>query len=249
MPSPSGPPAREVPLSILLLVHALVGLVVLAVGRRLGRRALAAAALAPAATVAWLLVRVGGVLDGRAVTEHRAWVGDLGLAVDLRLDGFAALMVVIISGVGLLVLAYTATYQSPGDEGTGRLAGLLTLFAGAMVGLVLADHLLLLYACWELTSITSYLLIGHHHGDARARAAALQALLVTGAGGLAMLVGFVILGQAAGDLPARRGAGGDGRRGRPSRWAWCSCWSGRPPSRPSTRSTPGCPAPWWRRRR
>jgi multicomponent Na+:H+ antiporter subunit A len=175
-----------------------VGLVVLATGRRLGRRALALAATAPAATVAWLLVRVGGVVDGRAVTEHRAWVGDLGLAVDLRLDGFGALMVAIISGVGLLVLAYTASYEAPGDERTGRLAGLLTLFAGAMVGLVLADHLLLLYTCWELTSITSYLLIGHHHGDRRARAAALQALLVTGAGGLAMLVGFVILGQQAG---------------------------------------------------
>ena len=72
------------------------------------------------------------------------------------------------------------------------------LFAGAMVGLVLADNLLVLYGFWELTSVTSFLLIGHDHESPKARAAALQALLVTGAGALAMLAGFIILGQAAG---------------------------------------------------
>ena len=75
---------------------------------------------------------------------------------------------------------------------------LLTLFAGSMLGLVLADNLIVLYGFWELTTITSFLLIGNNHTDGRARAAALQALLVTSAGALAMLAGFVILGQAAG---------------------------------------------------
>src|SRR5690606_18520872 len=80
----------------------------------------------------------------------------------------------------------------------GRAAGLLTVFAGAMLGVVLADDLLLLYVCWELTSVTSYLLIGLDHESPEGRSAALHALLVTGAGGLAMLGGFVLLGHEAG---------------------------------------------------
>ena len=73
-----------------------------------------------------------------------------------------------------------------------------------MAGLVVADNLLVLYGFWELTSITSFLLIGNDHTDPRARAAALQALLITGAGGLAMLAGFIVLGQAAGTYRAER---------------------------------------------
>ena len=80
-----------------------------------------------------------------------------------------------------------------------------------MLGLVQADNVIFLYGCWELTSVTSFLLIGNRHTESRARAAALHALLVTGAGGLALLAGIVILGQAGGHLPAQR----DPRRTRP----------------------------------
>ena len=96
------------------------------------------------------------------------------------------------------MFAYAAGYLPPTGEGVGRLTGLLVLFSGAMVGLVVADNLLVLYGFWELTSVTSFLLIGNEHRRAEARAAALQALLVTGAGALAMLAGFLLLGQAAG---------------------------------------------------
>jgi multicomponent Na+:H+ antiporter subunit A len=96
------------------------------------------------------------------------------------------------------VFAYSLGYFRTATPVLGRLAGLLALFAGSMLGLVLADDLLLLYTCWELTSVTSYLLIGNDNTDARARAAALHALMVTVAGGLAMLGGFVLVGQAAG---------------------------------------------------
>jgi multicomponent Na+:H+ antiporter subunit A len=92
----------------------------------------------------------------------------------------------------------SAAHHLSGEEGAGRLAGWLTLFAGSMLGLLVADNLVLLFAFWELTSITSYLLIGHHSDSARARAAALQALLITGTGGLAMFGGLVVLGHAAG---------------------------------------------------
>ena len=97
---------------------------------------------------------------------------------------------------------------------------------------------------WELTSVTSYLLIGNDHEDRRARAAALQALLVTSAGGLAMLGGFVLLGQAAGTYRlSELVAAPPGGTTVP--WRSSSSSSGPSPSRRSTRSTPGCPAPWW----
>ena len=107
-------------------------------------------------------------------------------------------MLVLVAGIGALVFAYAARYFTHPTSRTGRLLGLLVLFGGAMVGLVVADNLLVLYGFWELTSVTSFLLIGNDHEDPKARAAALQALLVTGAGALAMLAGFIVLGQAAG---------------------------------------------------
>jgi multicomponent Na+:H+ antiporter subunit A len=166
--------------------------------RRLGRRAFLVALAGPLAALAWAASHAAEVLDGGAVTEHAGWVPSLGLALDLRFDGFSLLMVVLVSGVGALVFAYGLGYFGPRSAGVGRLAGLLALFSGAMFGLVTADNLLLVYVCWELTSITSYLLIGNADRDAEARGAALHALLVTGAGGLALLGGFVLLGEAAG---------------------------------------------------
>ncbi len=185
-------------MTILLALHALLGLAAIAGGDRLGRRAVWIGLAGPVAAVAWLVAVLPGVLDERPVDEVVRWVPNLDVDLQLRLDGFAALMVLLVSGVGVLVLVYAARYLSPTGPGVARLVGLLTLFSGSMLGLVVADNLIVLYGFWELTSITSFLLIGNGHRDARARAAALQALLVTGAGGLAMLAGLIVLGQAAG---------------------------------------------------
>ncbi|MDQ4070603.1 MAG: DUF4040 domain-containing protein, partial [Actinomycetota bacterium] len=154
-------------------------------------------AVAPGATVVWGAAHAGQVLDGRPVVERVEWVPGLGLGLDLRLDGFSLLMGALISGVGVLIFTYSRWYFSD-RPGLGRFAATLTAFAAAMLGIVVADNLLLLYVFWELTSLTSYLLIGFEDEKGAARAAALQALLVTGAGGLAMLAGFVLVGQAAG---------------------------------------------------
>ena len=181
-----------------LALFGVLGGLLIAFGDRLGRSAFVVAAVAPAVSLVWACVQLADVTAGRVVSEHVNWVGQLGLAVDLRFDGMAATMTLIVSGIGVLILLYARSYFSPATLNLGRLAGLLVLFAGAMVGLVQADHLLLLYTCWEITSVTSYLLIGNNHTDANARAAALHALLVTVAGGLAMLGGFVLLGHAAG---------------------------------------------------
>jgi multicomponent Na+:H+ antiporter subunit A len=182
----------------LIIAHAAVGALVVGLGDRLGRRAFAVAAAPMAATLVWALARSGDVVDGDAVTESLTWVGGLDLAFDLRFDAFSLVMVLLVAGVGVLVCAWSPPYFSHDRPGTGRLAGLLALFAGSMLGLVVSDHLLALFVFWELTSVTSYLLIGNDDRNPVARAAARQAILVTGAGGLVLLAGFVLLGQAAG---------------------------------------------------
>jgi multicomponent Na+:H+ antiporter subunit A len=165
---------------------------------RLGPRVFLVMALAPAAATAWAASSARDVVAGRPVEQATAWVPGLGLTLDLRLDALGLLMVTLVGGVGTLVLVYCAWYF-PGDrQGLGRFAGVLTGFTGAMLGLVLADDLILLYVFWELTSVTSYLLIGHDDEDPESRRAAQQALLVTAFGGLTMLAGFVLLSQAAG---------------------------------------------------
>jgi multicomponent Na+:H+ antiporter subunit A len=182
----------------LVALHAVVGFGIIGFGERLGRRALWLAAVPFVATLSWLLVLSPALLDGEVVTQSVTWVPQLGLDIDLRLDGFGALFVLLVAGIGTLVLLYAGSYFPPTQPGLGRLIGLLTLFAGAMFGLVVADNLFVLYGFWELTSVSSYFLIGNRSQSATARAAALQALLTTGLGALAMLVGFILLAQAAG---------------------------------------------------
>jgi multicomponent Na+:H+ antiporter subunit A len=183
---------------VLLALHLAVGIGIIASGRRLGRRAFAVAAVAPLATVVWAVAYARDVVDGEPVFESFTWVGDLGLAIDLRLDAFSLVMVALVSGIGLLICIYSLGYFTSERPEVARLAGVLTLFAGAMSGVVLADHLIALFVFWELTSITSYLLIGNDDTNPRARAASLQAVFITGSGGLVMLAGLIMIGQTAG---------------------------------------------------
>lgn len=181
-----------------LLLHAVLGIVLLGVGQRLGARAFLAAAVAPIVTLVLFGWRAGDLVRGEPVTTSFDWVPQLGLTIDLRLDAVGLVLALIVSGVGLLVCIYAVGYFSNPGPAIGRLAGLLTLFAGAMLGIAASDHLLALFVFWELTSITSYLLIGNDDEQAQARAAALSAILITGMGGLVMLAGFVVIGQDAG---------------------------------------------------
>ncbi len=182
----------------LLALHLALALVAPAAGARLGRKVFLLVAVAPATAAVWAGTQAAAVLDGRATAQSTAWVPGLGLTLDLRLDPLALLMVTLVAGIGTLVFLYCARYFPADQGGLGRFAGVLTAFAGAMLGLVLADDVILLYVFWELTSVTSYLLIGFDDTDAESRRAAQQALLVTALGGLTMLVGFVLLAQAAG---------------------------------------------------
>lgn len=184
-------------LLVLFAAHWAAGTVILVAASRLRTWAFALAALPMVAALGVAGARWSTIRDGGAVEESVTWIDGLDLVADVRLDGFAFLMVLLVSGMGIVVLGFAASYfdRSPTSA---RIAGLMVLFAGSMLGLVLADHLIWLYVCWELTSVTSYLLIGSEQRTPGQRSAALQALLVTGAGGLAMLAGFVVLAQAAG---------------------------------------------------
>ena len=118
----------------------------------------------------------------------------LNLGIDVRIDGLSALMLLLILGVGSAVFVYAGGYLA-GYPQQRRAYFLLTLFATAMAGCVSADNLLLLFLFWESTSLLSFLLVRFNHHDESSRKSAQQAMLVTGAGGLATLGGFVILGQ------------------------------------------------------
>lgn len=125
------------------------------------------------------------------------WVPSMGLAAAFRVDGLAAQMLALITGIGTLVFVYASGYLAH-EPRRGRLFGTLLLFMLAMIGAVTADNLILLFLFWELTSLTSFLLVGWKHEDAHARAAARQALLITLGGGLALLGGLILLAQIAG---------------------------------------------------
>ncbi|MEO6125228.1 MAG: hydrogen gas-evolving membrane-bound hydrogenase subunit E [Ilumatobacteraceae bacterium] len=183
---------------MLLVLHGLIGAVLFPSGSRFGRRGFLIGGIAPLVTFVWLLTQLPDVLDGKPVVQHIDWVPQLGIDIDLRLDGFGALMVLLVAGIGIAIAIYSTAYFSSTSTALGRTSGLLAIFAGAMLCVVMSDNLLVLYTGWELTSITSYLLIGNDHTKIHARAAALHALLVTSLGGLAMLGGFVLIGQAAG---------------------------------------------------
>ncbi|MCA0144805.1 Na+/H+ antiporter subunit A [Blastococcus sp. LR1] len=182
----------------LLLLHLVAAVLAPVLLRWWGRNALLVLALVPAAAFGWVLSRLGRITDGGALQETVPWVPQLDLEIALRLDALSLTFALLVTGVGALVLLYCARYFEPDDEGTARFAGTLTAFAGSMLGLVLADDLLLLYVFWELTTVFSYLLIGGAGTKLAARRAASQALILTTAGGLAMLIGLIMLGETSG---------------------------------------------------
>lgn len=168
--------------------------------RAVGRSAFYALAAVPAATAVWAATLGPGILAGTAYTQTYPWMPALGIELGLRIDTLSWVLLLIVSGVGALVLAYCARYFKDTEPALGRFAGVLTAFAGVMAGLVVADDVMVLYTFWELTTIFSYLLIGHYPDKQASRRAALNALISTTAGGLAMFVGLLMLAVRAGTM-------------------------------------------------
>ncbi len=164
---------------------------------RLPRRAGWLLILLPLALTAWFAAQLPRVAEGTTLAESVSWIPSLGIDLAFYLDGLSLTFALLISGIGAVVLLYASAYLAD-DPLLGRFYLYLLVFMASMLGTVLADNLITLFVFWELTSISSYLLIGFKHSYGTSRAAALQALLVTGGGGLAMLAGLVLLGQVAG---------------------------------------------------
>ena len=167
---------------------------------RWGRKAFYPLALVPLGSLVWVAQNWPG--QGQARSIDVSWVPELSMDITLRFDALAAIMSVLVLGIGALVLFYCADYFHHHDGHTEKrlpsFAAELVAFSGAMFGLVVSDNMLVLYVFWELTTVLSFLLVGHYAERASSRKAAVQALLVTTAGGLAMLVGIIVLGTISG---------------------------------------------------
>ena len=144
-----------------------------------------------------LLTNLPAVLAGEVVTTGVNWLPSLGLNVNLMLDGLGFFFALLILGIGLLIITYARFYLAREDN-MGEFFTYFLLFQGAMVGIVLSDNILLLLIFWELTSLSSFLLIGYWKHLPEGRQGARMALTVTGMGGLALIGGMLILGNIAG---------------------------------------------------
>ncbi|GAA1431673.1 Na+/H+ antiporter subunit A [Microlunatus lacustris] len=179
-------------MTLLIAVHFVVGVIAPTLLRRLRCRAFFVLALAPLAAFVWTVAQGPAVLAGEVLTEGFRWIPALGIDVSFRLGLLQWVLMLVVSGIGALVLFYCRWYF--GDETPpARTGAVLVAFAGAMMGLVTSDDLIALYVFWELTTVFSYLLVGHNPAFAANRRAALTALIVTTFGGLSMLVGVVLL--------------------------------------------------------
>ena len=167
------------------------------------RASMAVAGAVALAALALVLLAAPTVFAGEVLRWRVDWVPSLGLAFGFRMDGLAFLFALLISAIGALVVLYAAYYLAAGDP-PRRFMLFLLLFMGAMLGIVLADNLLLLIVFWELTSISSFLLIGYWHQRKEAREGARMALAITGAGGLALLGGALIIGKIVGSFDLDR---------------------------------------------
>lgn len=155
-------------------------------------------ALLPAGLFGYFVLLREAVAGG-PVLAAMDWVPSLGVSLSFTLDGLSLLFALLITGIGAFILVYASAYLA-GHRQLGRFYAFILLFMASMLGLVLADNVITLFVFWELTSVSSYFLIGFDHERQAARAAALQALLVTGLGGLALLAGFILLGSAGGSF-------------------------------------------------
>lgn len=185
------------PLVVLLILPFLASLLAAILPTRARTFLSASAALVAAVAAVWVLGLFPEVRDGGTIRETIPWVPSLGLALSLRVDGFAWMFGVLVTVIGALVALYARYYMSPEDP-VARFYACFLAFLGAMLGVVFAGNLIQLVVFWELTSLVSFLLIGYWHHRVDGQRGARMALTVTGAGGLALLGGVLLLGTMAG---------------------------------------------------
>lgn len=154
-------------------------------------------ALLPAGLTCWFASHLPAIAGGETLVQEMVWIPGMDISLTMVLDGLSLLFALLICGIGTFIVLYAGSYLK-GHESLPRFLVVLLSFMASMLGLVLADNLITLFVFWELTSITSYLLIGFNHQSEAARKAALQGLIVTVGGGLALLAGMIMLGGIVG---------------------------------------------------
>jgi multicomponent K+:H+ antiporter subunit A len=183
---------------IILTTLPFVGSLAVALLRSDARDAAAWISGAVTFTSALLTLALFPQVSGHVVLSRKIeWIASLGLDLHLRMDGFAWMFAMLITGIGVLVVLYARYYMSPSDP-VPRFFSFLLAFMGAMLGVVLSGNLIQLVLFWELTSLLSFLLIGYWHHNAAARDGARMALTVTAIGGLCLFVGVLLLGTITG---------------------------------------------------
>ena len=160
------------------------------------RAGLWTASIAPAGAAIWATATL--IRGPEPVVSEIVWVEGLDLSVRFRTDSLALMMTLLVAGIGALIFVYAAGYFSRDAVGGVRFPASLLAFSTSMLGLVWADSIWTLFIFWELTSITSFLLVGHKNADESVRTAARRALLITGGGGLVLLAGLIVLAREAG---------------------------------------------------
>ena len=166
------------------------------------------AALVGAAALVWVATRYPALQGGAVLRQELRWLPSADIDFSLRMDGFAWMFALLVTGIGTLVALYARYYMSREDP-VPRFFSFFLAFMGAMLGVVLSGNVVQLAFFWELTSLFSFLLIGYWHHRKDARRGARMALTVTGAGGLALLAGVLLIGKVVGshDLDAVLAAG------------------------------------------
>ena len=173
----------------------------------------------PLGLFAWFCSYVPAVSAGESRHWVVQWLPQHDIALSFFVDGLSLLFALLITGIGTLIFLYAAEYMR-GAPQIGRFTAILAAFMLSMLGIVLSDDLITLFIAWEVTGVTSFLLIGYRHEEATSRRSAWQALMVTGAGGLAMLAGFVLLGEVAGTYSLREILAQPGELSSDHRYHW-----------------------------
>ncbi|VAW14985.1 Na(+) H(+) antiporter subunit A [hydrothermal vent metagenome] len=154
-------------------------------------------AIVPASIFIFLLSFVEPISQRRFVQAGFDWITSYGIRFSFFIDGLSLTFALLVSGIGIFIILYSGAYLK-GHPHQGRFLSFMLMFMGSMLGLVLSDNMITLFVFWELTSVTSFLLIGFDHKREAARRAAFQALVVTAGGGMALLAGLILLQQMTG---------------------------------------------------
>ncbi|WP_298142431.1 monovalent cation/H+ antiporter subunit A [uncultured Acinetobacter sp.] len=185
-------------LPIIILLPLVLGTTLVSWLKQFSRGVTALAAIGISlSSLVLLLLHAPDVFNGQVIQQTWRWLPELGLNLSFRLDALGLLFALLISGIGTLIFIYAYYYLGPKNS-LSKLYMLLMLFMAAMLGIALSNNLILLLTFWELTSISSFLLVGYWSNYDAAQRGSRMALTITGMGGLGMLGGFILLGQITG---------------------------------------------------